>query len=105
MDKKERLEKHIKALEKGYDNLLLILNQDLEKNEDNQVKLKDTAKEEYAKGVLKVAHTSNEVLAMINKANIDLAAISGEENLVEEIKKEEEAEEFNEEYPTQKHLK
>lgn len=76
MDKneyKQKLEKHIEALEKAYDNLIEVLNEDVDKDdESNKIKLKDHQVKVYAEGVQKASETANSLLAMIKSKTDEL---------------------------------
>lgn len=69
---KEQLEDHIKALEKGYDNTILLLNDDLDKNDKDEITLKDDKKKTFAEGVLKLAQTADQLIGMIRTKKEEL---------------------------------
>ena len=74
-EKIERLETHIEALQKSYDNMILILNQDVEKDDKGDVKLKDTQKRIFAEGTMKVAESADSLLSMIDNQKIKLNSL------------------------------
>lgn len=77
---KERLSTHIKALEKSYDNIMLLLQQDIDKDEKtSEVKLKDSQIEIYAKGILKCSETSDYLLNQIKIKQEELDKLNSPE--------------------------
>ena len=80
MDKNEkvkRLKNHIKALNKGYENIIEILNEDVEKKakkdgEDEKIALKDDKIKTYADGLLKSAETADAFLSKIQVKETEL---------------------------------
>jgi len=71
-----KLEKHIEALEKSYDNLIEILNEDIDKDDESKkIKLKDHQIKVYAEGVQKSAETANTLLSMIKSKKDELDGI------------------------------
>lgn len=83
----EQLESHIEALEKGYDNTILLLNDDLDTNDNDEITLKDDKKKTFAEGVLKLAQTADQLISMIKVKKDEL------EKLKEEKKPQSEREE------------
>lgn len=76
---REKLKKHIEALEKAYDNLVEILNEDVDKDdESNKIKLKDHQIKVYAEGVQKSAETANSLLDMIKAKKLELESLNKE---------------------------
>lgn len=74
---KEKLIEHIKALNKSYDNVILLLNDDLEKDEStNKVSMKDDKKKTFAEGVLKLGEASEYLLKKIKEKNEELDALN-----------------------------
>lgn len=86
MDKKERLKSHIKALETAYDNMITILNDEPEKDEQGNIKLKDTQKKVYAEGVQKSSETASNLLDMIVKKQQELEELEKKPKDKEEVK-------------------
>ena len=83
----KQLEAHIKALEKGYDNVIILLNDDLEKDENDEITLKDDKKKIFADGVLKLAEASDALLARIKNKKDELEDLQEEGKSPEERSK------------------
>ncbi len=78
-DYKQQLEEHIKALEKGYDNLISILNEDIEIDiETGKIALKDDKIKSYADGILKAAQASDDFLLRIKSKKTELEELENE---------------------------
>ena len=75
---KDRLTKHIEALEKSCDNLIEILNEDVEKDEEGKIKLKDLQKKTFAEGISKSAETATALLLMIKEKKTELEGLDNE---------------------------
>lgn len=98
---KEKLKEHIEALEKGYDNTILLLNDDLDKNDDDEITLKDDKKKTFAEGVLKLAQTADQLISMIKIKREELEEL---ENPKTREEKKEETKEDDKDYLLEKHL-
>jgi hypothetical protein len=80
MDKTEQIERlktHIQALNKGYDNIIEILNEDVEKKpekegEEEKIAIKDDKIKVYAEGLLKSAETADAFLTKIQVKETEL---------------------------------
>ena len=100
--KKERLNKHITALEESYGNLLLVLNKKVETDDNGEVKLSDTKKRLYSEGVQATAETATYILDLINAKQTELDNLDKEkDNQESETSKETES---TPGYSMQKHL-
>lgn len=77
--KKERLQRHITALDESYGNLLLVLNKKVETDDNGEVKLSDTKKRLYSEGVQATAETATYILDLINAKQTELDNIDKEE--------------------------
>lgn len=69
-DYEKRLARHIKALDIAYENIILILEEDVEKKTDKKdgeekIALKDAQIKTYAEGIKKAVETANYILAEI----------------------------------------
>lgn len=67
----KRIENHIKALDKGYEKMIDILNKDMDKKKDEEtgledITLKDGQVKTFADGILKASQAANEILQQIN---------------------------------------
>lgn len=83
---KQRLIKHIEALEKSYDNIILILMEDLEFDEDTgKLELKDFQKKIYAEGLDKSSATADALLERIKVKQTELEELDNP-NLHKEVK-------------------
>tara|TARA_R110000772_G_scaffold35637_11_gene85861 strand:+ start:1989 stop:2303 length:315 start_codon:yes stop_codon:yes gene_type:complete len=75
-DYTEKLKKHIEVLEKGYDNLVLVLGEDVEMEEDEEgnksVKLKDDKIKTYADGIDKASDALDKQLGRIKSKKEEL---------------------------------
>ena len=98
---KEKLKEHIEALEKGYDNTILLLNDDLDKNDDDEITLKDDKKKTFAEGVLKLAQTADQLISMIKIKREELEEL---ENPKTREEKKEETKQEDKNYLLEKHL-
>lgn len=106
MDKIKRLESHIEALEKSYENIIQMLNEDIEVNKETEkVALKDSQRKVYAEGIQKSAETANSLLQMIDQKTLELEAIKNESKKTPKQEKEIQENKVNEQYPTQDYLK
>ena len=62
----KRLEKHISALEKSYDNIIEMLNEDIERDDESgKIKLKDAQRKVFSEGIAKASETADSLLKMI----------------------------------------
>lgn len=105
-DYKKRLERHIKALDTAYENIISLLEEDIEKETkdgDEKVKLKDTQIEVYGKGVDKCAKTADYLLGEIKKKQEELDKLNKKPDSKEKIVKKEE--ESTTDFLLEKHLK
>ena len=75
---KQQLKTHIKALEKGYENIIEILNEDVDRNDDDEITLKDDKIKAYADGVSKSAQTADELLERIKVKKTELEELENE---------------------------
>ncbi|QQV91511.1 hypothetical protein M1M25_gp075 [Tenacibaculum phage Gundel_1] len=75
---KQQLKDHITALEKGYDNLILILKEDVEKDDEGKIALKDDKIKSYADGILKAAQASDDFLLRIKTKKTELEELENE---------------------------
>ena len=71
----EKLESHIKALESTYDRVIEILSKDTSKNEDGEIKLKDSQLKSYAEGTNKLVETADNIIERIRAKKIELDAL------------------------------
>lgn len=75
------LERHIKALKVSYENLIEILNQPLERNENEdegengKIKLKDSQKKVFAQGVMETATAVDDLFQKIKTKEAELEEI------------------------------
>lgn len=103
--KKNRIEKHIKALEKSYDNVITVLQEEVKKDKDGKVKLKDTQKRLFSEGIKTAAETATYLLDLINQKQAELDGVmsegEGEKPNVEPSPK---VVKTNENHPLAKHL-
>jgi hypothetical protein len=61
------LEKHISALETSYENIIMVLNEEIDTDDETgKVKLKDNQKKIFAEGIQKSSETADNLLKMIN---------------------------------------
>ncbi len=77
---KERLQKHIEALKKSYENIILILNQDIDSIEKDgvvMISLKDDKIRVYAQGQAEAMTTSNALLKEIEIKEGELRELEG----------------------------
>ena len=82
---KETLRKHIQALKKSYNNIILILNDDVDLDE-----LKDEKRKVYAEGIAKSAETAELLLSKIKSKEDELKeAQTPAEQKLEEVSEEE----------------
>lgn len=79
LDYEQRLEKHIEALEKSYDNIILMLKEDIEKTDDGKIKLKDSQRKVYAEGILKASETADSIIKQIKSKQQELDKIRNPE--------------------------
>ena len=86
----ERLEAHISALEKSYDNVIMVLNEDVDKDKDGKVKLRDSQIKVYAEGVAKSSETANSLLIMIKDKYDELDRLKNPDKHKDEDKKSDE---------------
>lgn len=84
-----KLERHIEALDKAYNNLIDILLEDVAKDDDDNVKLKDTQRKNFAEGIQKASETANNLLAMIKEKQTELDVLKGKPKEPEIPEKEE----------------
>lgn len=106
-DYKERLEKHIKALDTAYENIIAILEEDIEKETkdgDKKVKLKDSQIKVYSEGIEKAAKTADYLLNQIKSKQLELDELN-KVTPVEEKKDEDEEEKKTTDFPLENHLK
>lgn len=89
---KDQLETHITALEKGYENIIEILNEDIDKNDEGEITLKDDKIKTYADGVLKAAQTADELLSRIKAKKTELEELEQPKKNKEEPKEEQKQE-------------
>ena len=68
---KDKLIEHIEALNKSYDNVILLLNDDLEKDDEDNVLMKDDKKKTFAEGVMKLGEASEYLLIKQKNEEID----------------------------------
>ena len=91
-EKINRLKKHIEALENAYKNIVFFLNQELDKDDDGNVKMNDDKIKTYADGISKAASTADTLLTDIEAKKTQLLdlekEISGAEVAKEEAPKE-----------------
>jgi hypothetical protein len=74
---KDKLIEHIEALNKSYDNVILLLNDDLEKDEKtSKVSMKDDKKKTFAEGVMKLGEASEYLLVKIKQKNEELDSLN-----------------------------
>lgn len=72
-EKIAKLKNHIEALEKGYDNVILILNDDLETDkESGEITLKDDKKKVFVESVGKSAEIADSIFARITDKKKEL---------------------------------
>ena len=106
---KERLERHIKALDTAYENIIKILEEDVKTENEvgnvEKIKLKDYQIKVYSEGIEKAAKTADYLLNEIKNKQIELDELNkgSDDKKVPEEKIEEKAE--TTEYPLQSHLK
>lgn len=99
--KRKRIEKHIKALEKSYENVIEVMKQGVEKDDDGNVKLKDTQKRIFSEGVRTTAETATYLLDLINSKQSELDGVEEDSIKNTEAKK---PEKINEGHPLARHL-
>lgn len=90
-DYTKKLEKHIQALEKAYDNLIELLLEDVEKDDKDNIKLKDTQRKNFAEGIQKASETATSLFEMIKVKQAELDVLKGKAvppKIPEEEKKE-----------------
>ncbi len=108
---KERLERHIKALDTAYENIISLLEEDIkkEKKDDGveEIKLKDYQIEVYSKGIEKTAKTADYLLNEIKSKQTELDELNKKSDDKKILKENQKIEEETEtiEYPLEKHLK
>lgn len=85
----EDLENHINALRSSYDNLIEILNQPLERGEDDTIKLKDAQKKAFAEGVQKSSDAADDLFAKIKSKKLELEELKNPTKASKQKKKEE----------------
>jgi len=105
-EKIDRIQKHIDALNKSYDNIILLLSEDIETEPENgKIKLKDTQRKVYAEGIDRSATTASNLLQMITQKEDEIEAIKKQGNSKkDEIKEVPKEQESNDEYPLEKYL-
>lgn len=69
---KERLKKHIEALETAYDNVIVVLNEDIKKDDKGDIKIKDTQKKIFAEGIDKLSNTADDLMKKIKESRNEL---------------------------------
>lgn len=88
----KRLKKHISSLETAYDNVVSVLNEDLKKDENDNLKIKDTEKKIYAEGIDKLASTADDLIKKIRDSKNELIKLKKpkkeDNNPIEEEKEE-----------------
>ena len=78
---KEKLKAHITALEKAYDNVVSVLNQDIKTDKDSgEIKLTNSQIKDYADGIKKASQTANELISMIRDKHTELESLEKEGN-------------------------
>lgn len=89
MEKVEKIKRHIEVLKKSYDNIVLVMDDDLEMSTDEDgnmsVALKDDKIKIFAEGVKKCAETLDFLFNEITSKEKELQLIIDEEN-EEEVK-------------------
>ena len=116
-EKIKSLNRHIDALQTSYDNMISILSQDVEKDDNDNIKLKDTQKRLFAQGTMEVAQAAQKLLEMIDTQKIKLESLQKgiDLDLHNSEDKDDEGDTSNnteslndkkngEEYPLEKHL-
>lgn len=92
-DYKKRLESHIEALEKAYQNTIELLNDDIQKDENGKIKMTESQRKNYIESVQKSAVASNDLITMIRDKYSELEALNMKQtsgdNKKEEVKVEE----------------
>jgi hypothetical protein len=73
---KVKLIEHIEGLNKSYDNVILLLNDDLEKDDEDNVTMKDDKKKTFAEGVMKLGEASEYLLNKIKEKNEELDSLN-----------------------------
>ena len=77
-EKINRLKKHIEALENAYKNIVFFLNQELDKDDDGNVKMNDDKIKTYADGISKAASTADTLLTDIEAKKTQLLDLEKE---------------------------
>ena len=109
-DYKKRLERHIKALDTAYENIIALLEEDIKKETkdgDEKIKLKDYQIKVYSEGIEKTAKTADYLLNEIKSKQIELDELNKKSDGEEKEEKEEKDEKKDEtiEFPLENHLK
>tara|TARA_R100000781_G_scaffold114332_3_gene84863 strand:+ start:2737 stop:3069 length:333 start_codon:yes stop_codon:yes gene_type:complete len=105
-EEKKRIKRHIEALEKSYENLIIILNEDIEKDEETgKVKLKDAQKKVFAEGIMKASEAATSLIKMITDKKKELKELDNEETEEkQEVKVNDKRKVEEEDYPLEQHL-
>lgn len=76
---KQQLKEHIEALENGYKNTLLILNEDPDKDEETEeILLSDDKIKSYIDGILKAGQAADDFLSRIKVKKTELEELENE---------------------------
>lgn len=73
---KKKLESHIKALENAYNNTIILLNDEIEKDDSGKIKLSSAQRKNYIESVQKSAVASNDIMTMIRDKYTELEALN-----------------------------
>lgn len=72
VSKKLRLQNHIKALNKSYENIISILNQDLEEDDDGESNVRGDKVKIFSQGIDEASTTAENILSKIEKKEQEL---------------------------------
>lgn len=82
MDKKAHLKKHVEVLKKSYENIVLVMEDDIETKTDEEGKetitLKDEKIKTYAEGIKKLAETLNYLYEQIGIKEKELSDLESD---------------------------
>lgn len=106
---KVRLERHIKALDNAYENIISILEEDIEKEtpkdgNEEKIKLKDDKIKTYADGIEKASKTADYLLNQIKIKEAELEELNKKVVPVGEKIEVKPIDDSSEEFPLKNHL-
>lgn len=104
---KVRLERHIKALDTAYENIIALLEEDIEREEkegEDKIKLKESQIKGYSEGLEKCAKTADYLLTQIKIKEAELEELNKEVVPVGEKTEVIPTDDSSEEFPLKNHL-